>query len=526
MLMKKRPLGLALRAKRNIMGVVIGIMAINYGTMAAPAGPVIDQNGKQALTDMMVSTTEGYWNDAIAGRVVDWLNTVDPARYGLGLTNTDNGAIEYNGLNYGQLNQWLVSSEASGYDINNINSNGNSQQWVFKGGEEFSCDKGGKSVSQIPAPGDTNAAIINCLGEVKKPVIDPVNPNPQVNGNLTRDDIVSLSTVIQVATVSNTFTRPTGYMSREIRRFAYQSLRARGVGTSSGALGNGTAPATGGGSSADDYDMDGRIGTYFSGGGSFGSLDPHYNATTGQQVRNGLDLYNQTATGAVDYRFADWAVGGFMFNYTGSQNIMALGAGTLNADSYRFMPFASFIPFENAYIDVMAGYGYLNYNQFNSNTSANYSSDQALASVDLGYSIPYEGFEFTGFAGGSYIGTNVNGYTETNGTRVNPYNVSSWTSTVGSQIVYNFDTSFGIIQPVIRGEWVHGYNDSGTVTIIPLGGTSMALPTALGINDWGNLTAGVQTVLPQGVMAFLNYQGQYMNGGQNNGVLGGFRLEF
>ena len=67
---------------------------------------------------------------------------------------------------------------------------------------------------------------------------------------------------------------------------------------------------------------------------------------------------------------------------------------------------------------------------------------------------------------------------------------------------------------------------NSAIGIIPLGGTSMALPTALGINDWGNLTAGVQTVLPQGVMAFLNYQGQYMNGGQNNGVLGGFRLEF
>ena len=52
------------------------------------------------------------------------------------------------------------------------------------------------------------------------------------------------------------------------------------------------------------------------------------------------------------------------------------------------------------------------------------------------------------------------------------------------------------------------------------------MPSVLGIADWGNFTAGVQTTLPQGMMAFLNYQGQVMQGGQNNGVLGGLRLEF
>lgn len=486
----------------NISYIIASSLLFSFPIASASAG-AIDNNGKEALTNMMVSTTQGFWDDAIAGRVVDWLNTVDPNKYSIGLIGDDDGSLSNRYLSDNRFNQWLVESNSNEYLVHNISGGSKKSSWNFKGGDQFECTALPSQISDNPDAATKN--VENCLGEVPA---------------FGEEQKLSLATAIQVATVSNTFTRPTSFLSREIRRFAHQSLRSG----SSSSAGTGAPAVTGGGSSADDYMMSGRVGAYFSGGGSFGNLDAQYR--NNQQTSNRFDIYNQTGTGAVDFRFADWAVAGLMFNYTGTQNVMALGAGNLNADSYRFMPFVSFIPIDNAYVDVMAGYGYLDYMQNNDGATASYSSDQALASIDLGYSLPIDKFELTGFAGGSYIGTNVNGYTESNGTRVNSYNVSSWTSTVGSQILYNLDTSMGVVQPVIRGEWVHGYNNSGTVYIVPLGGTSTPLPSALGITDWGNLIAGVQTVLPEGAMVFLNYQGQFMNGGQNNGVLGGFRLQF
>lgn len=440
----------------------------------------LDATGIGSLTNLMVDASLGEWNRNQAGAVANFFNTVNPGSYGFGFDGYGDRSLAL-----ADINQQLVNADKGGWDLNSLY--GPNNRYNF-GEEGMSCGNAslGSKVSNVPS------VVSDCIG------FDPLNISSVES---------SLATVIQVTTISNTFNRPTSQFQRDIRRFAANTIK-QGI--------------TGGGSAADNYAFDGRFGTYFSGGGSFGSLDGN-----ASQDRVGFNTYNQTGTGAFDYRFTDWAVAGFMFNYTGNQNDLFLNAGRLSTDSYRFMPFVSFIPFDNAYIDVMAGYGYQTYDSNRQGAMANYSSDQALASVDIGYTYPIGAFEITGFAGGSYIGTNVAGYTESgSGTSVNPYNVSSWTSTLGSQFAYAISTNFGVVQPILRMEWVHAYNDAGTVTIIPQGGLATPLPSALGIYDWGNFTAGVQTTLPQGMMAFLNYQGQVMNGGQNNGVLGGLRLEF
>ena len=453
------------------------LMFASMARMSGDAyGETLNSNGLGSLSNLMVDASLGEWDSYQAMSVANWFNTVNPNLYGFGFDQRQGDMS----LALSDVNQQLEAADDSGWDLNSLVGPNSRYNFTENG---MSCANDPERYIGSNVPGDVSS----CIGF-----------SPLEN---------SLATVIQVTTISNTFNRPTSQFQRDIRRFSANTMK-QGI--------------TGGGSAADNYAFDGRFGTYFSGGGSFGSLDGN-----ASQDRVGFNTYNQTGTGAFDYRFTDWAVAGFMFNYTGNQNDLFLNAGRLLTDSYRFMPFASFIPFDNAYIDVMAGYGYQTYDSNRQGAMANYSSDQALASIDIGYTYPIGAFEITGFAGGSYIGTDVAGYTESvSETSVKPYNVSSWTSTLGSQFAYAISTNFGVVQPILRMEWVHAYNDAGTVTIIPQGGLATALPSALGIYDWGNFTAGVQTTLPQGMMAFLNYQGQVMNGGQNNGVLGGLRLEF
>ncbi len=451
--------------RRVFNGTFLTILGL-YGSITHA---VITGDGKTAFTDLLVTSTEGFWDDWQAERVADWLNGLDGSLYSVSLSD---GTSRFVG-DTNAINPWLVSGRDEGYRLSRIG--GPSSFWGFGEEGQMGCVGGANTQPPTDAVGSLSA----CLGS-------------------------TLETVVQIATVSNTFNRPTSQFQRDIRRFASRSLNQA---------------STGGGSASDNYLFEGKIGTYFAGGGSFGNFD----AT---KTNSAFGVYNQTGTGAMDYRFTDWAVAGFMFNYTGTQSIIALSSGHVDDNAYRFMPFASFIPFDNAYIDVMAGYGYQSYNSFQGGASGVYSSDQALASMDLGYTYSIEEFDLTGFAGGSYIGTNVSGYTSSDLTKVNPYSVTSWTSTLGGQLAYNYSTTFGVIQPLLRLEWVHGYNDAGKVVITSAAGGISQLPSALGINDWGNITAGVQTVLPQGMMAFLNYQGQVMQGGQNNGVLGGVRLEF
>lgn len=347
----------------------------------------------------------------------------------------------------------------------------------------------------------------------------PPGPTPEPVSLDQYYRINSLATITQLTTVSNVFNRPTTTAEFSIRKLAGQHLAAQ--------------QKSGGGSSSDGVELDGRFGTFFSGGGSFGNMNGQASAIQGLS-RDPFSTFNQTGTGAFDFKFTDWLVAGFLFNYTGTQNSLSAPAapGSLLSDAYRFMPFVSMIPFENAYIDVSAGYGYQTYNSrrmFNGgNAIANYSSDQAMAAIDMGYNYSVDALELGAFIGGSYIGTDVSGYTEYgSGISMQPYNISSWTTTLGGQLAYSFSTSFAVLQPMVRMEWVHAFNTFTTANaVLPLGGGLQPIQSVLGISDWGNFSAGVQATLPNGMNAFINYQGQVMAGGDNNGVLGGLRLEF
>jgi hypothetical protein len=477
------------------LGMTLGIL---FFTASPAISGVFDTQGRDAFGNLVVDSSLGDLTFQQAMTIANYLDTVDPRLYGL--TFNQDSTDYY--LSNAAINQVLVEKDQGGSLLSSIFGPNKQSQYTFTdSGQECSGSRAlGGALPQTCLEYIPNAAYVATTN--------------------------TLATVVQVTTISNTFNRPTTQFQNDIRNFTSRSFSN----SSSGSKNKDGSANQGGGGAGDEYQFLGDFGLYFSGGGSFGSLAAKRSPIPGQG-RDAFGTYNQTGTGAVDYKVNDWMIAGVMFNYTGTQNYLALNAGQLYADSYRYMPFLSLIPFENSYVDIMAGYGHQNYQNFrNSNGStflANYTSDQALASIDLGYNYAIEGFEFTGFFGGSYISTDVSGYMETgSGVGVKPYTVNSATSTVGTQVTYNFSTNYGVIQPVIRGEWVHSFESNQQITVVNPSGGLQPIQSAVGIRDWANITAGFQAVLPEGLVGFLNYQGQYMAGGQVNGVLGGMRMEF
>jgi uncharacterized protein YhjY with autotransporter beta-barrel domain len=450
-------------------------------TMAA-----LDDIGKNALSNLIVDASLGDFSHTQALAIAQWLNTVDPRLYGFNFSKDSTNYL----LERFSINQDLATKDQEGADLTTIFGPGHLSLFNFSS-QGTTC-----SGSRSLGGGDPQT----CLEYV-----------PGLNSAA----VDSVATLVQLTTISNTFSRPTAQFQRDIRRFVAHSFNHEG---------------SGGGASADGYLFEGRIGTYFSGGGSFGSLDAKTSPIAGQG-RDGFSTYNQTGSGALDYQLSDWAILGALFNYTGTQNFLANSGGRLYADSYRIMPFLSLIPFENAYVDIMAGYGHQAYSNFATKglmaTAQNFDANQALASVDLGYNLAFEALELTGFAGGSFISTDVSGYRDAlTGLTVMPYTVSSWTSTLGAQAAYSISTSLGVVQPVVRLEWVHAFDTSQQTTIVSPSGGLQPIQSVAGVPDWANITAGVQSVLPEGLTAFLNYQGQAMNGGRNHGVMAGLRMEY
>jgi uncharacterized protein with beta-barrel porin domain len=482
----------------------VGHRLVLSGALALAAGSAGAINADSPFQDWLVDASLGEFDDGEAGRIQSRLNELDLSQYTLVFSEGASVKLD----NADALDQTLADYEERGLELTGL---AGPDGTLLFGSEEVACARG-SGVATPDFESNALAATENCLG------IRTFQESPQAQVASAR---------AQANTVDLFISRPTSQFMMDIRRFEPVRQHLHSVAGTSPGTGTGTDGdrPEGGGSGDGDTLFNGPWGVYFNGGGSFGKID-----STAQST--GFGVHTQFGTGGFDYRFSDRVAAGFLFNFSGATTTFNQGSGDLDADIYRFMPFATVTPFENAYIDILAGYAYQTYdsrrNSSGTLATANYSADQALAAINLGYSVPLGALEITGFAGGSYIDTEVGGYTEKGtGLKIGSYQVSSWTSTVGMEFAYTYSVPFGVLIPHLRLEWTHEFaNDQRSVSVFVPAQGSFSLPTGNPIRDWGKVMAGVQTLLPGGMTGFVNYEAQIMSGGENHMVEGGLRLEF
>ena len=331
----------------------------------------------------------------------------------------------------------------------------------------------------------------------------------------------ALTAVSQVNTIDLLILRPTTQYMTTIRSFVTHPYNIKFSGV----------PAEGqvrGGGAGDKSPLSGPWGLYFNGGGSFGNINTSPGST-------GFDINNQLATGGVGYRFSDAIVSGFLFNFTGSQVRSREMPAPSTRTSTGSCPSSASRPLRmrmSTSWPVTAITPTIRRAQVPTPMPQPPTRRIKRSRRFWGYSHAFGALELTGFAGGGYVGTDVNGYEESGQgllLTVGGYHVSSWTSNLGLQLDYAHSTTFGVVRPQLRMEWVHEFDNQGhavNVTIPSLG--NLALPVSAGqrIGDWGNLTAGVQTIFAHGITGFANYQAQIFSAGENHIVEGGVRVEF
>jgi len=452
------------------------------------------------LQEALIDASLGDLSDSEARSILGQLNQYDLSAYSIKFS--DGSSVPLN-TDAARLDQIVKDNETKGFDT--VSLTGPNGTLSF-GADNISCSQGGEAfVSSFDA--NAVSAVQTCLGQRLF----------QRSANAA-----AASGTSQANTLDLVLARPTGQFMNSIHSFTSLGRDMGGThGDSNGSHG-------GGGSGDGRAWYEGPWGIYLNGGGSFGDINSRPGFT-------GLAIRNQFSTGGFDYRFSDAVTGGFLFNYTASRSSYAANLGTLDTDMYRFMPFLSITPFANTYIDMMAGYTYQVMNShrgiLGTQASSNYSADQAMAAINLGYTHAFGGMELTGYAGGSFIATDV-GASKEQGRgvlqNIGAYHLSSWTSTLGLELAHAWSFSFGVLKPHLRMEWVHEFPDDrpGVKVLVPAQNLTYAIPVGRGIEDWGNLAAGVQAILPRGIAAFVNYQAQLMSAGENHTVEGGVRMEF
>lgn len=287
----------------------------------------------------------------------------------------------------------------------------------------------------------------------------------------------------------------------------------------------------GNGAGDNAYELIGDLGLYVNAGGSFGKVDSRTNFS-------GYDVYTRNFNSGVDYKINDLLVTGMLFGYTSSAVDVANAGGHFNADTFRFSPFVSLSPTENTYIDIAAGYAsHDNTSKRNcllcaSSANASFSTDEYNILTGLGYTHNFGAWSLRGFGQASTIYMDIGGYTENGASTIGMLSVPSQyvlsiTSTFGAELSYAWSLPYGVLVPRVSAEWVREYaNSQRAINAQLLSGGMTTIQTAAVQQDWGNASAGLQMVLPNGLSALLNFQSLIMSGATNYTLEGGVRLEF
>jgi outer membrane autotransporter protein len=311
-----------------------------------------------------------------------------------------------------------------------------------------------------------------------------------------------------------------------------------------------------GGSAGDDINPS-RWGVFISANGSTGDRDATSRAS-------GFDFDGYGITAGVDYRLTDDVILGVAGGYENTDATIKQNGGNLDSDTYSVSLYGTYYPTQAVYVDGLVGFGRSDIDQnrrinysiagetagttttVDQNATSNTDGDQFFATLSTGYDFYRQGFTFGPNVRLQFRQIDVDGYKESMsnptaagnglGMEVDGQTVISLTSVLGMQASYALSTSWGVLVPQGRAEWVHEFrNDPAVITAQFLGGptapttgdNTFRLSTDDPVRDYANIGAGVSAVFARGMSGYLVYQTLVgYSGLTSHGFGGGFRMEF
>ncbi|MGH8559402.1 MAG: autotransporter outer membrane beta-barrel domain-containing protein [Methylococcales bacterium] len=264
-------------------------------------------------------------------------------------------------------------------------------------------------------------------------------------------------------------------------------------------------------------------------------------------VQRGYNFKNGGVTLGADMRLIDDLILGTAFNYLAGDSYFDLSGGRSQTNSYTGSIYASYYVVENFHLDGLATYGGTNYDiqrniQYvipgdivNTQAFGTPGGDQYSLSFGGGYDFSHESFNLNPYARIEYVGLQVDGFQESGGNgwalRIGQQNIHSLKTTLGAQTSYAISTSFGVLLPSFRAEYIHEFMDNSRNFTLSLAGDPLAQPanivTLKPDRNYAVVGAGLSGTFPYGTSAFLSYDA--LLGYQNvtsHRVVVGMRIEF
>ncbi len=303
----------------------------------------------------------------------------------------------------------------------------------------------------------------------------------------------------------------------------------------------------GGGASADDLLAGSKVGLFVTGDLAWGDRDS-------SDIESGLDFKTHGVTVGLDYRFSDRFVLGTAVGYMDTRADLDNNSGDLDVRGYSLSLYGTYYTEDAYFIDFSATYGKNDFDQtrnlryslgggisVDQELDADYKGDLYSLTLGAGYDFNLGAWSFGPRIDIEYTRSEADGFSETISNPLAPGGgwatsiedtEQDWlTLQVGGKLAYTHSTSWGVLIPYGRLDWLHEFKGSSqTIT-----GHFVDDPdkSALEIfsddpdRDYLRLRIGTSAQFRNGVSAFLDYGTILSNSLWSEQTLStGFRMEF
>jgi outer membrane autotransporter protein len=275
--------------------------------------------------------------------------------------------------------------------------------------------------------------------------------------------------------------------------------------------------------------------------GMFVSFDYENKDRDETEFEAGYDSDRYTGTIGIDYRLTPSAVLGIALSYGRTNGDFDNDGGDFDKNTFGGNLYASFLPIENGFVDVIVGYTRSDYDYTRTvvafdteigDADGDANEHEYIASVTGGYDFFFGPVTAGPRLGIAYKRTTLDNFSENGDTPLNlDYDSraeTSLTSALGVQASYAVSTGFGVIVPQVNADWVHEFeNDAEEVDATVVGTTTdIEFRTDTPDRNYYNIGASVTAILPNGWAPFASYSTQLGNSLETtHAVAIGLRLE-
>ncbi|AMK75263.1 MULTISPECIES: autotransporter domain-containing protein [Methylomonas] len=278
-------------------------------------------------------------------------------------------------------------------------------------------------------------------------------------------------------------------------------------------------PARGGAAGDDPSDQpfrDSPLGFFLKGQFNVGEK-----ANTGSE--RGFKVDRKAVTFGLDYSVMDELVLGAAFGYGSTDTNYNLNSGSMSADAYEFSSYGSYFLPQSFYIDWIMSYALhsfdinrrIQYTGFDNTATSAANGDQYGFSLGFGKDFALQSFVINPYLRLDYSKTKVDSYQESGGgglaMEFAGQSIDSATSTIGGQASNAISTSWGVLSPGVRFEWVHQYLDESRLiqarfSQAAAGAGTFSVKTDTPDRDYFNIGTSLALSLPEGRAGFLRYE--------------------